>query len=281
MLRFFQLYLLENISMKADNVLAWGMGCVVKSPFYPHWLNDIKANEGNKKTLKGIHGLVVEVGSGDGSRKRTICAAYPAITRYLATDFSDWNSEFSAIDRMVEKNPACSVLMGLGKRIKPDVICDAMKLPFQKSTFDYHLGFEVLEHIADPMKYMAEAVRVLKPGGRIILSVPYMYRMHGREPDHRLDYYRYSLGFFHLVCSKYRLNLERIVCNTGMGTSVSSMINQWLVRRIIESPLSVKWLYCLLAVICFPLSSCIGYVIDLKPDIRFATRLHIVMRKPI
>lgn len=252
---------------------------VVHSPFYPHWLNDLKAMRGNKMVLMRLHGSVIEVGAGDGSRKSALMIQYPAIKSYMATDFNEWNDEFIAIDKKILNNPIQKEVMGFEKRNKLDAVCDATKLPFHGSMFDYHLGFEVLEHISDPMKYMKEAVRVLKPGGRIILSVLYMYRMHGKEPEHKMDYYRYSLGFFFDICKKFNLKLEKVICNTGMGTTVASIINQWFIRQIAELPLVFKWIYSIVGFICFPISNCIGYFIDLRPDIRFATRIHVVMKK--
>jgi len=255
------------------------MGKLVKSPFYPHWLNDLKASLGNHGVLNRIHGSVIEVGAGDGSKKHLLCSQYPAIKKYVATDFSAWDNEFSKIDQKIRTSYVQSVLSGFERRNKLDVICDETKLPFHGSQFDYHLGFEVLEHISDPVMYIKEALRVLKPGGRIILSVPYMYRMHGKEPEHKLDYYRYSLGFFHQLCKQFNVRLEKVVCNTGMGTTVASMINQWFIRQIAERPIILKWIYIFVGGICFPISNCIGYIIDIKPDIRFATRIHIVMKK--
>lgn len=46
-------------------------------------------------------------------------------------------------------------------------------LPFESSTFDLVLGMEILEHLAiDPLFFLTEAVRVLRPGGRIVLTTP-------------------------------------------------------------------------------------------------------------
>jgi len=46
------------------------------------------------------------------------------------------------------------------------------KLPFLDGSFDKVLCSEVLEHVPDYPALIAELVRVLKPGGRLALSVP-------------------------------------------------------------------------------------------------------------
>lgn len=61
-------------------------------------------------------------------------------------------------------------------------------LPFDDAEFDTILLSDVLEHIADPELLWCEMVRLLAPGGRIILNVPFYYWIH--EQPH--DYYRYT-----------------------------------------------------------------------------------------
>lgn len=49
---------------------------------------------------------------------------------------------------------------------------DVRNLPYVDNTFDLVLAMEVLEHIPDPLKGLLEVVRVLKPGGYAITSIP-------------------------------------------------------------------------------------------------------------
>ncbi|MFE9825030.1 class I SAM-dependent methyltransferase [Streptomyces sp. NPDC005791] len=49
---------------------------------------------------------------------------------------------------------------------------DALNLPFPDASFDVVIISEVMEHIPDDKGVLAEMVRVLKPGGRIAITVP-------------------------------------------------------------------------------------------------------------
>lgn len=49
---------------------------------------------------------------------------------------------------------------------------NALDLPFEDESFDKIIASEVLEHIPDDMTAMAELLRVLKPGGRLAVTVP-------------------------------------------------------------------------------------------------------------
>jgi SAM-dependent methyltransferase len=49
---------------------------------------------------------------------------------------------------------------------------DALHLPFPAGNFDRIICSEVLEHVHDPGRALAELARVLKPGGLVALSVP-------------------------------------------------------------------------------------------------------------
>lgn len=69
-----------------------------------------------------------------------------------------------------------------------DVLADAGALPFQDSSFDIVICAEILEHIYDPSKVISEALRILRPNGRLLITVPFLFRIH---PD-PCDYGRYT-----------------------------------------------------------------------------------------
>jgi SAM-dependent methyltransferase len=55
-------------------------------------------------------------------------------------------------------------------------------LPFPEGSFDVVLSHEVLEHVQDDAAALSEMVRVLRPGGRMLLFVPnrgYPFETHG------------------------------------------------------------------------------------------------------
>ncbi len=69
-----------------------------------------------------------------------------------------------------------------------DVVGDIHDMPFGEGEFDAILCTEVLEHCRDPRTAVGEMLRVLKPGGRVILTTRFMYPSHGQP----WDYYRFS-----------------------------------------------------------------------------------------
>ena len=53
-----------------------------------------------------------------------------------------------------------------------DVVADAQALPFAQASFDNIVLFDVLHHIARPVHFLDEAVRILRPGGRLVMMEP-------------------------------------------------------------------------------------------------------------
>jgi SAM-dependent methyltransferase len=62
-------------------------------------------------------------------------------------------------------------------------------------TFDTILATDVLEHVANPELLWREMARVLKPGGKIILGVPFLYCLH-EEPHDYQRFTKYKLQMF-------------------------------------------------------------------------------------
>lgn len=50
---------------------------------------------------------------------------------------------------------------------------DAFDLPFRDGSLDAVISSEVMEHVPDVSSYLRSLVRVVRPGGRVILSTPY------------------------------------------------------------------------------------------------------------
>jgi SAM-dependent methyltransferase len=64
-----------------------------------------------------------------------------------------------------------------------DVVGISEVLPFKSESFDAVLSLSVLEHVKNPFKCAEEILRVLKPGGTLIMVVPFLQAYHG-YPDH-------------------------------------------------------------------------------------------------
>lgn len=69
-----------------------------------------------------------------------------------------------------------------------DVLYDGRRFPFTDGEFQAVLCNQVLEHVFNPDEFLSEMHRVLRPGGQLLLTVPFVWDEH--EQPH--DYARYS-----------------------------------------------------------------------------------------
>jgi SAM-dependent methyltransferase len=61
-------------------------------------------------------------------------------------------------------------------------------LPIESGRFDTIVLSDVLEHIPNPANIWSEMARVLRPGGKIVMNVPFLYWIH----EQPFDYHRYT-----------------------------------------------------------------------------------------
>jgi ubiquinone/menaquinone biosynthesis C-methylase UbiE len=71
---------------------------------------------------------------------------------------------------------------------KLDIVCDITAIPEPDASFDAILCLEVLEHVPDPRAVIVELSRLLRPGGRLIMSAPFCSLTHFAP-------YHYASGF--------------------------------------------------------------------------------------
>jgi SAM-dependent methyltransferase len=76
---------------------------------------------------------------------------------------------------------------------------DIHAMTFPDGSFDAVLCLQVLEHVRDPFRAAAEIHRVLRAGGTLFVTVPFLVQYHGRKveahhPDHESypDYWRFT-----------------------------------------------------------------------------------------
>jgi ubiquinone/menaquinone biosynthesis C-methylase UbiE len=60
------------------------------------------------------------------------------------------------------------------------LLADATRLPFKDDYFDAVVSFDVVEHITDDKKFVAEAFRVCKKNGYILMGTPNLLRLSNR-----------------------------------------------------------------------------------------------------
>lgn len=147
------------------------------------------------QVLRGLGGRVLDLGCGTAPYRSCFRGGLAA---YTGAD--------------VAPGPGVDVLLTPGE-----------PLPFAPASFDTVLSTQVLEHVADLPQAFAEMVRVLRPGGTLVLTVPFLYGLHG-EPH---DYRRFTeFGLAALLEGNFQdVRITRI---GGVGGSCAIMLLSWL-----------------------------------------------------
>ena len=102
----------------------------------------------NSRYLTGIGGVVLDIGCGAFVTKYRFSPG----TRYYGLDITS-----------------------RATHVRGDAHC----LPFQDQSVDWVLLVAMLEHVAEPQQVLHEAFRVLRPGGKAYVAVPFLQMEHG------------------------------------------------------------------------------------------------------
>jgi SAM-dependent methyltransferase len=128
--------------------------------------------------------------------------------------FVDYVSAYIGMDKPLHKGQA-----------RPQLIGDALHIPLSDGSVDAVLATELMEHLSAPGSFISEVSRVLRGGGSLVLSVPFMEPLH-EEPR---DYYRFTPYSLHDLLGKHGLEVEWIKPKGGWwSVTLGSFTNQAL-----------------------------------------------------
>lgn len=107
-----------------------------------------------------------------------------------------------------------------------DVRADVVALPFRAGAFDAIKATEVLEHVPDPAAALRECARVLQAGGHLVMTAPFLERLHG-DPG---DYARFTETMWVRLLAEAGLRPVRIAPQGGYFTHLAGLV-RFLVLR--------------------------------------------------
>jgi ubiquinone/menaquinone biosynthesis C-methylase UbiE len=129
-----------------------------------------------KKFLPGVRGKVVDVGAGQSPYKHLLDAD---VAQYVGLDIR-------GADNFGYNNPEI-------------VHFDGRHIPLESDSIDALLCTEVLEHVEDAQELIDEMHRILKPGGRGVLTIPWSARYHYIP----YDYHRFTPSRLKIMFSAF------------------------------------------------------------------------------
>jgi len=111
---------------------------------------------------------------------------------------------------------------------EPSCIVDLNRpLPFIDASYDNILSLNTFEHIARDEHLVSESLRVLKPGGRFHIVVPFLYRVHASPSD----YHRHTAQWWHDTIAKHGTPATEIVIEPLVWDRMMSAFSLWDVSR--------------------------------------------------
>jgi SAM-dependent methyltransferase len=142
-----------------------------------------------------LRGVVLDAGCGSRPYEQWVTHGPNHVTKYIGLD--------------IVAGPAV------------DIVVDAKKSwPISDASVDCVISTQVLEHVRDLQITLTEMARVLKPGGNLLLTVPFIYPVHGLPHD----YLRFTMNGIQALFEKDYKILEVV----SLGRAGATIVNLFL-----------------------------------------------------
>jgi SAM-dependent methyltransferase len=151
--------------------------------------------------LESLKGRLLDVGCGQSPYKPLLLSPNGFASEYIGLD--------------LEANPV--------HKNNPDLLWDGNSIPLTDNYVDSVLLTEVLEHAPEPVLLLKEVSRVLKSGGRLFGTVPFLYPLH----EVPWDFYRFTPFAIERFSKESGFNIIKIEALGGWDASLAQMIGLW------------------------------------------------------
>jgi len=122
-------------------------------------------------------------------------------------------------------------------RIPNAISCDLSELPQPSNTYDSILCNAVLGHVQNPDVVMHELYRVLKPGGVLVISIPFLQPYHP-SPDYR----RYSREGMVELSLAHDFIIEKVLPVHGLPQTITWIAWCYMSERRWRTLQALLWL---------------------------------------
>ncbi len=176
------------------------------TPLHPQWFVFSRQNYAMREVCSNLKGVVCDIGCADSKPRHYLSSA----ASYLGIDYystaKDWY------------------------HTQPNLYANAQSLPLLGSSVDHALLLDVLEHLPDPERCLAEIYRILKPGGSLTIQVPFLYPIH----DAPLDFHRWTQFGLVQAAQQHGFTIEKEVALGHPLESAALIINIALSKTILN-----------------------------------------------
>jgi SAM-dependent methyltransferase len=184
------------------------------SIFNPFWLDSRHLRRSIENLAPEARGLLLDIGGGE----RPYGALFaPHVDRYVGLEYP----------------PACeNISPGIsGEHVSHlrgivDVWGDAHDLPFREHSVDTVLCLEMLEHVPDFDRCVAQIAKVLRPGGLLLATVPFIAPLHAMP----YDYARMTAPGIAVLLERHGLELVSLVPRGNTASATGALLAQFLLR---------------------------------------------------
>ena len=158
-----------------------------------------------------------------------------------------------------------------------DVYYDGKTIPFDNETFDSVLSSEVLEHVPNVDECIKEIGRVLKPAGKMLITVPFVWQEH----ELPFDFRRFSSSGIknHLIENGYTIIFEE---KTGHFLEVLMQLWMTYLRGLLftnNKYINLVINFVFISPVCIT-GLVLSWLLPKKKDLYFSTILFAQKTKP-